>query len=205
MNHAEVNEFYGAFRKLMKSKPFYRFASKSISSPIGNITVHACELGVISVDFGDLEDFDAIIKSSKAAGIDLPGLLNNLDTRGIDTAKVHAETAAMQLVEYFSGNRTQFSVSLAYEGTEFQKAVWQALCDIPYGETRTYAEIAAQIGRPKAVRAVGQANRANPIAIIIPCHRVIGSSGALVGYAGSQVDLKSGLLELEQRVSSGCA
>jgi len=89
-----------------------------------------------------------------------------------------------ELSEYFEGNRTGFSVNLAAVGTEFQKRVWWALSEIPFGETRSYGEIAQRIGQPSAVRAVGAANGKNPISIIVPCHRIIGSSGALVGYAG---------------------
>ena len=107
------------------------------------------------------------------------------------------KSAAMQLKEYFEGQRTQFDLPLEPAGTDFQKAVWQALVGIPYGETRTYKEIAAKIACPKGCRAVGMANNKNPIAIIIPCHRVIGSNGKLVGYAGG-LDIKEKLLKLEQ-------
>lgn len=104
--------------------------------------------------------------------------------------------AATQLMEYFAGKRRTFSLPLAPKGTPFQKEVWQALSSIPYGQTRSYADIAAQVGRPKAYRAVGMANNRNPIPIIIPCHRVVGSSGDMVGYAyGTKI--KRYLLELE--------
>jgi len=115
---------------------------------------------------------------------------------------VKAETplirkAAAQVEEYLAGKRKQFTLPLVMHGTEFQLAVWQALQDIPYGETRSYKEIAASIGRPKAVRAVGMANNRNPISIIVPCHRVIGHDGKLVGYGGG-LPLKQRLLELER-------
>lgn len=104
--------------------------------------------------------------------------------------------AATQLMEYFAGKRRMFSLPLAPKGTPFQKEVWQALSSIPYGQTRSYADIAAQVGRPKAFRAVGMANNRNPIPIVIPCHRVVGSSGDMVGYAyGTKI--KRYLLELE--------
>lgn len=90
------------------------------------------------------------------------------------------ERALRQLDEYFHGRRRTFDLPLKWKGTPFQEEVWAALCRIPYGETATYADIAAQIGRPKAVRAVGQANRANELAIIVPCHRIVGKNGALV-------------------------
>jgi methylated-DNA-[protein]-cysteine S-methyltransferase len=105
--------------------------------------------------------------------------------------------AEKQLEAYFSGNLKSFDLKLAAKGTDFQKAVWKALCEIPYGETLTYKDIAESIGKPKAYRAVGHANNLNPIAIIVPCHRVIGSTGKLVGYA-SGLDIKEFLLKLEK-------
>ncbi len=102
-----------------------------------------------------------------------------------------------QLEQYFAGQRQQFDLPLDFKGTDFQQQVWQTLLTIPYGETRSYKEIAVQIGNEKAVRAVGAANGKNPISIIAPCHRVIGSSGALVGFAGG-LDKKQILLSLEQ-------
>ena len=103
----------------------------------------------------------------------------------------------IQLEEYFAGNRKQFDLPLAPKGTDFQKRVWKALTDIPYGETRTYGKIAAAVGSPKAARAVGMANNKNPIGIIVPCHRVVGADGKLVGYAGG-MEKKEWLLNLEQ-------
>lgn len=102
-----------------------------------------------------------------------------------------------QLEQYFAGQRQQFDLPLDFKGTDFQQQVWQTLLTIPYGETRSYKEIAVQIGNEKAVRAVGAANGKNPISIIAPCHRVIGSGGALVGFAGG-LDKKQILLSLEQ-------
>ena len=106
--------------------------------------------------------------------------------------------AFRQLDEYFKGERTEFDLPLAPEGTPFMKRVWSALCDIPYGTTATYKDIAIAVGCPKGYRAVGMANNKNPIGIIIPCHRVIGCSGKLVGYAGG-MDLKTKLLVLENK------
>lgn len=103
-----------------------------------------------------------------------------------------------QLTEYFSGKRKTFTFPLAPRGTAFQLAVWNALLEIPYGDTITYAELARRIGRPSAVRAVGAANGANPIPVIIPCHRVIGSNGTLTGYGGG-IERKQWLLALEGR------
>jgi methylated-DNA-[protein]-cysteine S-methyltransferase len=101
-----------------------------------------------------------------------------------------------ELDEYFAGTRKSFSVKLAPEGTAFQRAAWTALTKIPFGETRSYGEQAASIGNPKAVRAIGAANGKNPIAIVVPCHRVIGANGTLTGYAGG-LDKKEFLLKLE--------
>ena len=103
-----------------------------------------------------------------------------------------------QLSEYFAGQRQHFDLPLTFEGTDFQQKVWQALLSIPFAETRSYRDIAAQIGNVKAVRAVGAANGKNPISIIAPCHRVIGAGGALVGFAGG-LDKKDILLRLEQK------
>lgn len=103
-----------------------------------------------------------------------------------------------QLEEYFDGQRRLFEVPLDFHGTPFQRSVWQALLTIPYGQTRTYAQIAAQLGRPTATRAVGAANGRNPISIITPCHRVIGSNGRLTGFAGG-LATKQYLLGLESR------
>jgi methylated-DNA-[protein]-cysteine S-methyltransferase len=106
------------------------------------------------------------------------------------------EACAGQLAEYFRGQRRRFDLPLAPPGTDFQRAVWQALADIPYGETRSYGEIARAIGKPSAVRAVGAANGRNPLPIVVPCHRVIGSDGSLTGFAGG-LAAKTCLLELE--------
>ena len=106
------------------------------------------------------------------------------------------DIAVAQLKEYFCGQRKSFDVPLLYPGTDFQRAVWEELLRIPYGETRSYAQQAAAIGRPRAVRAVASANRANAISIIIPCHRIIGSDKALTGYAGG-LDAKQLLLNIE--------
>jgi methylated-DNA-[protein]-cysteine S-methyltransferase len=97
---------------------------------------------------------------------------------------------------YFAGRLQRFTLPLAARGTAFQQAVWQALCDIPYGETRSYGEIARVIGKPSASRAVGAANGRNPLSIIVPCHRVIGQNGSLTGYAGG-LPIKQELLRLE--------
>ena len=112
-----------------------------------------------------------------------------------DAAALSAVTG--QLARYFAGELTQFDLPLAPSGTDFQMRVWAALRDIPYGETASYGELAAAIGKPTASRAVGAANGRNPIAVIVPCHRVIGASGALVGFGGG-LDRKRTLLDIER-------
>ena len=111
------------------------------------------------------------------------------------------DDAADQLAEYFAGTRTAFDLPFDLRGTAFQLAAWNALAEIPYGETRTYAEQAARIGRPAAVRAVGSANGRNPLSIVLPCHRVVGSDGALRGFAGG-LDAKAALLAFEHAQAS---
>lgn len=145
---------------------------------------------VLSTIFGtfliEVED-EAVVRLGKCSEL-LP-ISNEKETPL--SAKVYA-----QLSEYFNGERKSFDFPFKMEGTPFQKKVWSALCEIPYGETRSYKEIAIAIGSPKACRAVGMANNRNPIAIVIPCHRVIGSNGDLVGYAGG-IEVKKALLKLE--------
>ena len=116
--------------------------------------------------------------------------------QNFDSCPVLVETAR-QLTEYFAGVRREFSLPLKPEGTAFQRSVWTALQSIPYGSTASYGEIAAKIGNPRACRAVGGANNRNPIAIIVPCHRVMGARGDLTGYAGG-LERKIRLLELEK-------
>ncbi len=140
-----------------------------------------------------------------AAWVDERGRLVrfNLSATGaakVDANAVHDERAIArvrkQVEEYCAGKRTEFDLELAPIGTEFQRAVWNALLEIPYGETRSYGEIARAIGQPKAARGVGSANHANPIGLIVPCHRVIGADGSLTGYGGG-LPLKQALLAHE--------
>ena len=126
--------------------------------------------------------------------IDLPGAARERGPEAPDHPVL--SRAAAQLAEYFAGRRKAFDLPLAPAGTPFQQAVWRALADIPFGETRTYAGLARALGRPRAARAVGAANGRNPLPIVLPCHRVIGSDGGLTGYAGG-LAVKRRLLELE--------
>lgn len=107
------------------------------------------------------------------------------------------DTAFLQIAEYLAGQRKSFDFPYMLHGTPFQQKVWQALCDIPYGETRCYKQIAKAVGSPNACRAVGMANHCNPMMIVVPCHRVVGASGSLTGYAGG-LDTKAALLALER-------
>jgi methylated-DNA-[protein]-cysteine S-methyltransferase len=118
------------------------------------------------------------------------------DTTGWERDDELLEPVARQLREYFAGERTEFDIELRPTGVPFQLKVWEALLKIPYGETASYGEIAREIGHPTAFRAVGAANGQNPIAIIVPCHRVIGSNGSLTGYGGG-LPTKRALLDLE--------
>ncbi len=154
-------------------------------TPFGTLFITATAEGVCSVDW-------------RVETLDQHPAYEDATEPGVAAAAKWAEEAARQLEEYFAGRRKEFDVPLVLRGTPFQMAVWKALQEIPYGETRSYKEIAAAVGRANAVRAVGQANRANPVAIIVPCHRVVGSNGSLTGYAGSQIHLKEKLLQLEQ-------
>jgi methylated-DNA-[protein]-cysteine S-methyltransferase len=144
-----------------------------IETPIGPLTLGSTQHGLSSLNFG--------AKVPKDGGID---------------ERVNRK-AVKQLEEYFGGRRTDFDLPLDFKGTDFQMKVWNALLAIPYGQTRTYGEIANRIGRPGAARAVGMANHDNPIAVIIPCHRVVGHNGSLTGYAGG-LHIKQHLLSIER-------
>ncbi len=150
-------------------------------SPVGPLTLAASERGLVILEFGRHPDRDWIESAEK--------LLPYLE----------------QLQEYFAGRRREFTFPLDVRGTEFQRRCWQELLGIPYGETRSYADIARAVGRPRAFRAVGMANNRNPIAIVVPCHRVVASDGSLCGYGGG-LALKERLLALEKgRASSASA
>ncbi|WP_010630546.1 methylated-DNA--[protein]-cysteine S-methyltransferase [Sporolactobacillus vineae] len=160
----------------------------TVSSPVGLLTLAFYRDRLCHIDFGTAEDTTAgLIHWAKRNG--LPASVSDVSQAG--------EQAAEQLHDYFSGRRKTFDLDLLLIGTAFQKEVWKALAAIPYGETRTYKDVAVAVGRPKAIRAVGGANHRNPLPIVIPCHRVIGTNGALVGYGGG-LDRKKRLLELEK-------
>jgi len=143
-----------------------------MDTPLGPLTLASSNIGLSSVLFGKRVPADGVI--------DIPA----------------NGTYIRQLEEYFAGKRNEFNVPLDFNGTPFQTAVWQELLKIPYGQTRSYGEIAKALGKPGAARAVGMANHDNPIAVVIPCHRVVGSDGSLTGYAGG-IHLKQQLLAIE--------
>ena len=139
----------------------------------------------------------ALVELSLRRSFDLAAALAGMPSGGrLRPDRPPLPEVRRQLAEYFAGARRAFALPLAPAGTEFERRVWQALSAIPYGETRSYAEVAREIGRPEACRAVGRANGRNPIAVVIPCHRVIGSDGSLTGYGGG-LELKRLLLDLE--------
>jgi methylated-DNA-[protein]-cysteine S-methyltransferase len=153
-----------------------------VASPIGPLTIVA-EAGAIAALY-----MDAQRHAPDPAAFGLPG----------DAGDEPFAAAARQLGAYFAGQLTEFDLPLALAGTDFQRTVWAGLRDIPYGQTVSYGELAQRIGRPAASRAVGLANGRNPVAIVVPCHRVIGSDGSMTGYGGG-LDRKRFLLALEQR------
>lgn len=127
----------------------------------------------------------------------ITGICRANTASGTAAASAVSDAAFLQLEEYFCGKRRKFELPLCLIGTEFQKCVWKALLEIPYGQVRTYGEIARTIGSPYAARAVGMACNRNPLWIVVPCHRVIGADGSLTGYADG-IDMKKTLLELEK-------
>jgi O-6-methylguanine DNA methyltransferase len=163
-----------------------------IESPIGVLTICCLDEGLCHITFGNIKETEIEIRTWAKK--------HKLPT-GFERDSDKTLAAREQLQAYFEGKRTSFDVPLALRGTPFQVKVWEALLTIPFGETRTYKEVAELIGNPKAVRAVGGANNQIPVPVIVPCHRVIGSNGALVGYGGG-LDKKVNLLELEQNSSS---
>ena len=167
------------------------------ASPVGPLFLAASERGLVALEF------DARLAGQQTIRP------NPRDLRAEGKTVRFEESTAMEpyvceLQEYFAGRRRQFSFALDLRGTEFQLACWRALVAIPYGETRSYADIARAVGRPQGFRAVGMANNRNPVAIVVPCHRVIASHGSLCGYGGG-LDIKRKLLELEGALSGTLA
>ncbi len=155
-------------------------------SPIGSLRVASTDAGL------------AYLELPHASGRGLSGWLRRqLPGASAEDGFAPNRTAIAQILEYLEGKRAGFDLPLDLRGTHFQLEVWSALREIPYGETRSYAQIAEAVGRPSAVRAVGTANGANPVSLVVPCHRVIASTGRLAGYAGG-IALKARLLAMER-------
>ena len=158
------------------------YAYKLIGSPVGELKLVASDKGLTAILWECDRELDRVRLGAMTEQPDHPVLIE----------------AARQIGEYFAGTLTRFDLPLDFRGTDFQKSVWAALLTIPFGETRSYAEIARQVGRPTAFRAVGAANGKNPISIVAPCHRVVGSDGTLTGFAGG-LEAKALLLGIEGR------
>ena len=146
-----------------------------LASPLGTLRLWSNGRQLVQIEFGDRK---AVPEGARQQG------------------DAVLQSAGEQLEEYFAGTRRRFDLPLAPKGTDFQQSVWRALAEIPWGQWRSYADIARAIGRPRAVRAVGAANGRNPLPIVVPCHRVVGSDGSLTGFAGG-LEMKRYLLELE--------
>jgi methylated-DNA-[protein]-cysteine S-methyltransferase len=159
------------------------FSRRTCEAPFGVVTVIGSDLGIRFVMFSN----DAHPKP--------------LERLHISDTDIHdsVDNAITQLDEYFAGSRHDFELPLDLQGTEFQVAAWNALADIPYGRTASYGQQAASIGRPKAVRAIGGANGRNPVAIVLPCHRIVGADGSLTGFGGG-IEVKKWLLDHEQSI-----
>ena len=167
-------------------------------SPVGPLFLAASGAGLVALEFdGRLPGQQTIRRNRRDP--DAPG-------KGLRWERSDAQLRPYvgELEEYFAGRRRRFEFRLDLRGTEFQLACWKALLEIPYGETRTYADIARAVGRPQGFRAVGLANNRNPVAIVVPCHRVIASDGTLCGYGGG-LDIKRKLLELEGALTATLA
>jgi methylated-DNA-[protein]-cysteine S-methyltransferase len=164
------------------------YVSTTMASPVGTLTLVASDEGL-----------SAVLWEDDRPGRVRLGPVHRLESgrAGAEGAQAMLAVAERQLREYFGGERTRFTLPLDVTGTPFQRQVWEALRSIPYGETRSYAQIAEQIGSPRAVRAVGAANGRNPLSIVAPCHRVIGSGGHLTGFAGG-LEVKARLLAFER-------
>lgn len=167
-----------------------RLYYSNLASAIGPLFLAASDHGLVALEF------DARLPGQQSIRPNPRDLREEKNGFTFESSASHLRPYRDELEEYFAGKRREFSFPLDLRGTDFQLACWRALLAIPYGETRTYADIARAVGKPNAFRAVGMANNRNPVAIIVPCHRVIASDGSLCGYGGG-LDLKRKLLELE--------
>jgi O-6-methylguanine DNA methyltransferase len=175
--------------------------STTFTSPVGPLFLAASSAGLVALEF------DARLPGRQTIRPNPRDLRAERSTRTglhFEESESALRPYVSELEEYFAGKRREFTFALDLRGTDFQKACWNALVAIPYGETRSYGDIARAVGRPQGFRAVGMANNRNPIAIVVPCHRVIASDGTLCGYGGG-LDLKRKLLELEGALSGTLA
>ncbi len=168
------------------------------TSPVGPLFLAASDCGLVALEF------DARLPGQQTIRPNPRDL--RAEVRGVrfEESAVALQPYTRELEQYFAGKRREFSFALDLRGTEFQRACWHALVAIPYGETRSYGDIARAVGRPQGFRAVGMANNRNPVAIVVPCHRVIASDGTLCGYGGG-LGVKRKLLELEGALSGTLA
>jgi O-6-methylguanine DNA methyltransferase len=170
----------------------------NMNSPIGQLFLAASAQGLVALEF------DARLPGQQSIRPNPRHLREEQRGFKFEDSPRQMQPYVSELEEYFARKRREFSFPLDLRGTAFQQACWRALLAIPYGETRTYADIARAVGKPNAFRAVGMANNRNPIAIVVPCHRVIASDGTLCGYGGG-LDVKRKLLELEGAMSGTLA
>jgi O-6-methylguanine DNA methyltransferase len=178
--------------------PMETLYSTILASPVGPLFLATSGKGLVALEF------DARLPGQQTIRPNPRDLRSESGAVRFEISDRRLSPYQRELEEYFAGNRRQFSFPLDLRGTKFQLECWQALLEIPYGETRTYADIARAVGRPQGFRAVGMANNRNPIAIVVPCHRVIASDGTLCGYGGG-LDIKRKLLQLEGALSGTLA
>ena len=176
--------------------------STNVTSPVGPVFLAASEAGLMALEF------DARLPGKQTVRPNPRDLRTERERKGprfrFEDSSKSLQPYVQQLKEYFVGKRREFTFPLDLRGTDFQVACWRALLAIPFGETRTYGDIARAVGRPQGFRAVGMANNRNPVAIVVPCHRVIASDGTLCGYGGG-LEIKRQLLELEGALSGTLA
>jgi O-6-methylguanine DNA methyltransferase len=184
--------------------------SKIFISPVGPLFLAASPQGLVALEFDVRLPGQQTIRPnprdlrSEHGSVEGSGASSRKPGIRFEESAEALEPYTRELEQYFAGERREFSFRLDLRGTDFQRACWHALLQIPYGETRTYADIARAVGRPTGFRAVGMANNRNPVAIVVPCHRVIASDGTLCGYGGG-LDIKRKLLELEGALSGTLA
>ncbi len=172
--------------------------STTFASPVGPLFLAASEEGLVALEF------DARLPGQQTIRPNPRDLRSESEAVRFEDSPLTMSAYTAQLQEYFAAERREFTFALDLRGTEFQRACWHALLAIPYGETRSYADIARAVGRPQGFRAVGMANNRNPVAIVVPCHRVIASDGTLCGYGGG-LEIKRKLLQLEGALSGTLA